>query len=100
MTTTTDLTVANTIAAQIGFRAFQMMGTKYKVCDTLSLAFDIHGSAVANKVKVILELDDTYTVQFWKCRSYTAKMVLEIEGIYADSLNQCIEYRTGLALSL
>jgi len=101
--TKTDLTVANTIARQIGARAFQMMGTITKLGTANSLIFNLRGSpAGISKIEVTLDPSDTYTVKFWRgaCGRHLAKLVHEIDNVYADGLNQCIEHTTGLLLSL
>ena len=100
MTTLSFLTVANTIAAQIGARAFYMMGTRQKFGDSDSLRFDIRGSVRGNKVVVTLDASDTYTVQLFKVRGLASRMVVENSGVYNDGLRQVIEGMTGLALSL
>lgn len=99
-TTENTLAVANTIAQQIGHRAFLMMGTRYKMGDANSLTFDVRGDDTCNRIQVILDDDDTYTLKFFRCRGIKAELVHESHAVYADGLQQCIEYRTGLALSL
>lgn len=107
MTTTTDMAVANEIARQIGGRAFYMMGTQHKVGEENALTFDIRGSRAVNKVRVILDGDDTYSVEFWKipgpqgwANGKVPVIVHKSEGIYNDGLHQCIESNTGIYLSL
>lgn len=105
--TTSALTVANTIASQIGARAFYMMGTRHKLGDANSLTFDIRGCREINKVRVVLDPSDTYTVDFWKVpgpagfiRGDAPKVVKSLEGVYEDMLHAIIEETTGLRLSL
>ena len=100
MTTASVLTVANTIAQQIGARAFFMMGTRRKLGTSDSLIFDIRGSVRGNKVVVTLDASDTYTVQLFKVRGLASRMVVENSGVYNDGLRQVIEGMTGLDLSL
>lgn len=100
MTTTNVLTVANTIAAQIGSRAFYMMGTRQKLGDSYSLRFDIRGSVRGNRICVTLDASDTYTVELFKVRGMSSRLVAENSGVYNDGLRQVIEGMTGLALSL
>ncbi len=97
---TTELAVANTISTQIGRRAFLMMGTKGQVGTDNALTFDIHGCPKFSKVRVTLELNDTYKVEFFKHRKFEQVAYLERTGVYAEQLNQCIEHNTGLCLSL
>jgi hypothetical protein len=99
MTTTSVLTVANTIAAQIGARAFFMMGTRNKLGTADSLIFDLRGSARGNKIVVTLDASDTYTVQLFKTRGLSSRMVVENSGVYNDGLRQVIEGMTGLVLT-
>lgn len=96
----TDLSVAQTIADQIGGRAFLMMGTKHKLGGENFLSFDIRGCQKFNKIQITLEPNDTYKVEFFKFRKFERVNYLCRDMIYADGLKQCIEYNTGLALSL
>jgi hypothetical protein len=99
----TDMTVANTIARQIGHRAFVMMGTRYKLGDERSLTFDVRGSRTVNKIRVTLNTGDLYDVDFLKVgRAPTYRVVLvdERTDIYFDALREVIERATGLRLSL
>ena len=61
-----NLQIAQTIADQIGARAFQMLGTRQKFADGPGLLFDIRGSRRWNKIRVELDPQDTYTVTFYK----------------------------------
>lgn len=96
----TDLTVANTIAAQIGRQAFIMMGTRFKVGDDNSLRFDVRGSRKVTHVKVTLNAQDTYDIAFLKVRGTKVTEVSTSEGVYNDMLQDVIENHTGLFLSL
>jgi hypothetical protein len=109
-TTTEAKTIPEIIAAQIGSRAFFMMGTNQKIGDGATLAFNVRGARETgcNKIRVTLCGDDTYCVEFWRvpvgARAIVAGkapvLLHHSEGVYADGLHQCIEYHTGLALSL
>jgi len=99
-TPNTDLTVATTIAQQIGHRAFVMMGTRHKLGGENFLSFDIHGCRDYSKVQITLQRDDTYTVEFFKFRQWEKLRHKTVDSVYADGLKQCIEYNTGLCLSL
>jgi len=100
----TDMTVANTIARQIGHRAFLMMGTRYKLGDDQSLTFDIRGSRTVNKIRVTLNVMDLYDLTFWKVTrrngEFKVKVVDVRNDIYFDGLREVIERVTGLCLSL
>lgn len=91
--------VAQTIADQIGHRAFVMMGTTMLVRDERALSFSIK-SRKFNKVRITLALDDTYTMEFFKFRGVDLIRTETVEGVYADNLHSVIEARTGLFLSL
>ena len=92
--------IADTIADQIGARAFSMMGTNAKLSDGKSLVFNIKGCQRWNKCRVDLAGDDTYTVTFYKVRGASVTKGEPIECIYFDMLLHCIESNTGLGLSL
>ena len=99
----TDLSVAKTIAQQIGNRAFQMMGTMNKMGTANSLVFNLRGSPLGiDKIEVILQPSDTYTLRFWRlgCGKNSIKLIDTVEGVYADGLHLAIESKTGLRLSL
>jgi hypothetical protein len=96
---TIDLRVAETISDQIGRRAFLMLGTTQKVADEKSLLFNVRSSKAVNKVRVTLDLSDTYTVEFFKigrAPRFDVKVVAEVEGVYFDQLHEIIERHTGL----
>lgn len=100
----TDMTVANTIARQIGSRAFLMLGTRQKLGDTDSLTFDCRGSRAVNKIRVTLNGRDLYDLTFWKVTrrngQFKVNVVEQVEDVYFDSLRGVIERVTGLHLSL
>jgi len=108
----TDLTVANTIRAQIGRGALFMMGAKDFVGSADSLTFKVRGSKKCNAITVKLEADDTYTITFkkvvssrinrktWEVRPGRIDTVKELSGVYCDGLCQAFEMVTGLATKL
>lgn len=100
MPASSQLTVANEIARQIGQRAFTMMGTRNKLGDDKSLTFDIRGCKLFSKVKVTLGGDDLYTVEFFKFRKFAISRFEAVAAVDAESLNRVIESKTGLYLSL
>ena len=61
-------TIATTILSQLGGHHFVVMtGAKRMVAIENGLRFNIGSNgSKANMVKVILNADDTYTMQFWK----------------------------------
>src|SRR4051812_17080735 len=100
---TTDLTVANTIAEQIGNRAFIMMGTTQKVGDEKSLMFNIRGTKFCNKIRVTLNASDLYDVEFIKIGRAPGFEVATpgmCFNVYAEDLRVTIEEYSGLRLAL
>lgn len=104
MTTSTDMTVANTIAQQMGGtgRLSVMVGAKHFAGSENSLQFHFKGCRKANIVKVELSPLDTYTVTFYKYNKRTLEcpVIKETEGVYCDMLKEIFENFTGLYLSL
>lgn len=96
--------VAQTIAAQIGNRAFAMMGAKNLLGGNDHLQFKVGKNAKGvTHITVTLDPSDTYTVKFQKVNKRTAGGVKELaacEDVYVDSLKTVIELNTGLYLSL
>ncbi len=81
--------IATTILRQLGGNVFiSMVGAKDFVYDTNCLQFGFKGSRKANKCKIILNANDTYTVQFYKLKmkTFECPMVYEVKEIYNDSL--------------
>lgn len=95
-----NLEVADTIRAQIGGRAFLMLGAKDLLAIENGLQFKIRGSRNANVVQIVLDASDTYTVTFQKGRGLNWRTVAEVSDVYADSLHRVIESNTGLYTSL
>lgn len=100
--TQNKLEIANTIAQQIGGRAFFMMGTRHKLGGDNYLVFDIRGCSNYNKIRVTLDLgSDTYVLQFIKVnRMGHILREKSIADVYAENMNRIIADETGLALSL
>ena len=102
--TAQTLQVANTIADQIGARAFAMMGATNKLADASSLTFKVGRNArKVTHVTVTLDPTDTYTVEFVKCGRaprYTRTVLATVSNVYEDGLRAVIETNTGLYLSL
>jgi hypothetical protein len=103
----TDMIVAQTISDQIGRKAFLMLGAKDLMGDANSLTFKIGRNAQGvTHVRVQLDPDDTYTMQFLKVRNskkppyYERKVLSEASGIYVDQLRSIITEKTGLYTSL
>jgi hypothetical protein len=96
--------VANTILGQMGGagRLAAMVGASMFVGGENSLMFAFKGCPKANKCRVTLDADDTYTVDFFKLknRGLDVATFKSVDGIYADQLRRLFEQTTGLALSL
>lgn len=95
-----NLEVANTIAGQIGHKAFVMMGTTFKTGSSDSLTFNVTASRKFSHVKITLDPSDTYTVKFFKIRGAQVTAEKEFEGVYADGLHQLIESVCKIRMSL
>ena len=101
-TTQTDMTVANTILAQLGGNRFMVMtGSKQPMGDASSLTIKIGRGAKdgINCLKVTLDASDTYTMTFYKlgrAPSFKVETVKELDGIYGDSLQDIFTSVTGM----
>lgn len=96
-----DLTVANTILAQLGGNKFTVMtGAKNLMggSDNLSFRFPQHNGV--NYCKITLNAYDTYNVEFGMIRkkdgvpTYTRKEF--ITDVYNDGLQEVFTAQTGL----
>ena len=102
----TEITVSQTIADQIGSRAFYMLGASKKPIIAIEngISFGVGRNAKrVTHVRVVLTPDDLYTLEFLNCnarRAETVKTLTTVEGVYADHLRTVIEAETGLATSL
>jgi hypothetical protein len=98
-------TTAKTIISQIGNKALCMMGCKQIV--TSENAVDLFigigakcGGKAVNRIRIILQPNDTYTVEFCKYAKFTMTTIKSLDLVYADMLHQVIECNTGFYLSL
>ncbi len=95
------LTVAKTIANQIGNGALFMIGAKNLAGDDNSLSFKIgRNSKSVTHIRVTLNSLDLYDVEFLRCNKNGIKKVSVASGVYNDMLNSIIETHTGLYTSL
>lgn len=96
----TDMTVSKTILAQLGGNKFiAMTGAKNFVGGNDSLAFSIPGTMTknkSNKVRIVLDPSDTYTMTFYKIRGIDFKEVDSVSGVYAEDLQRIFAAKTGL----
>lgn len=100
----TDMTVANTILAQLGGRRFiAMTGAKDLTGGSDSLFFSVGRNAKRiNRVKVTLTAADDYTVEFgrYSPKNFTYTPVETVEGVYCENLTDVFTQGTGLLTSL
>lgn len=94
--------VADTIIKQMGGygKLSAMVGAKHFTVNESGVGFRFSLCRKANHLKVILNGDDTYTMQFYKMGKYDFKMVNEVDGVYWEMLKPIFEKYTGLYLSL
>ena len=97
-----DLTVANTIAKQLGGtrRLSAMIGAKNFTGDDNSLKFSFKGSKKANLLKVTLNSSDLYDMTFCKVRKFDFEDIREVKDVFCEDMKQIFERMTGLYLSL
>ena len=95
------MTIAKTIADQLGNMALRMMGAKNLLAGSDYLQFKIGRNAKGvNLIRIILTPADLYKVEFIKVRKLQCKTVAEHDGVYADMLHGIIEDETGMYLSM
>jgi len=96
-------TVGQTILEQMGGAGMvrTMIGGTPLLMDN-GLQIDFKGCRKANKVRIVLMADDTYTVTFYKFSRKTldCPAVKGFELVYADQLVNVFEQFTGLTLRL
>jgi hypothetical protein len=93
-----DIAIAREIARQLGSQTLALLGATQLVGGENFLQFKIKGCRKINCIKIVLDANDTYTVEFWKVNARTDEVVKvsEHEGIYFDMLHDLIERHTGL----
>lgn len=99
----TDMTIANTILAQLGGAKFRAMtGAHSFTGDAHALTFKFpNGRAKVFACKIRLNAMDTYDVEFFKKDGkYNVVMSDYLEGVYADMLGDMFTRITGLDVSL
>lgn len=98
--------VANTIVEQLGGRKFiAMTGARNFLGDANSVSFRLPGGGGfcrdgINRVTVILEPSDTYTMTFFRVRDTVATVIATHHDVYFDMLQELFTHETGLAVSL
>lgn len=83
-----------------GCQFIAMCGVQYPAFDgsqpTPNLSFKFRGSPVANFCKIVVDGNDTYTVTFIKVRGTNVETVKELDGVYAEMLQDIFTETTGL----
>lgn len=95
--------VAQTILAQLGGNHFVVMtGSKNFVGGSDSLSFSVGRGAKdkINKVRITLDANDTYTVEYFYLRGVNLKEVAKSEGLYFDMLQSDFTEKTGFFTKL
>jgi hypothetical protein len=96
--------IAQTILQQLGGHHFTVMtGAKNFVAIDNGLRFQIGRNATrANCVKVILDWDDTYTMQFWykgrEVNVYSIMMKYMDKGLSEQEFNETVKKATDKAM--
>jgi hypothetical protein len=102
----TDKSVALTILQQLGGNKFTVMtGARNLIAIESGLSFRLPGASGFTKqginyVKITLDADDTYTMEFGRVRGMTYKVLKTHNGIYFDQLQEIFTSETGLATHL
>lgn len=94
-------TIAQTIIRQLPRTAFAMMGAR----DLLDVGNGIQFKPGANArkvsaIRIVLEADDTYTVEIYRGRGLRMAIAETHVNVYADNLAPVLEASTGLYLTL
>lgn len=96
--------VATTIYQQLGGNRFSLMtGAKDILSDGNALQFKLparFANQGINFVRIKLERNDTYTMEFYKFRGLDLKAIETREMVYADELRAVFTAVTGLDCSL
>lgn len=99
-------------SSQIGHTILQQMGGGGKIAAMLGVKkFILLPNGVkfqwpnkqrtrGNLVEILLDPDDTYTMNFYNASGSGAKLVKEYKMVYADQLKKIFETQTGWFLSL
>jgi uncharacterized protein YabE (DUF348 family) len=98
MTDNRHMEVAETILAQLGGNRFlRMTGTRQLVAIENGLRMALAENKIgANKLDVVLDASDTYSLRFMAVRGTKATTVKLSEGVYAEELEAAFTHVTGL----
>ena len=95
------MSVAQTIAQQIGHKALYMIGAKNIFASPNSLQLNLGRNAGNwNKLKIALNELDLYDMTFYKIRKLKITAEKTLQNVYCDQLHDIIESETGLKTSL
>ena len=100
------MSVAQTILQQLGGNKFLVMtGAKNLVNHSKenALSFKLPSKFATdgiNYVKITLQPNDTYTMEFGKVWGVKYKVIHTVEGVYCDMLQTIFTDKTGLDTSL
>ena len=94
--------VAQEILRQLGGAEFTLMTGACNLCaDANSLRLSLTDAKDGiNKVHIVLEPSDTYTVRFYRIRGANMLLVSEHTDMYFDQLQDLFEQCTGLLVTL
>ena len=94
--------IAATILSQLGGNRFiAMTGAKNLVSGNGTLGFKIgRNSGKCNHVRITLNSNDTYKIEFINVRKMEFKTTSEFNDVYADQLQSIFTEVTGLYTSL
>ena len=91
---------------QLGGSAMRAMTGAYNFMtdgdNVLWFMFKAGTVKTGNKCKLVLEADDTYTMEFygWNKRTFDCKKVASFEGLFNWDLKRIFTQQTGLYVSL
>lgn len=95
------MSIASTILAQLGGNKFLVMTGAKNAMGTDSLSMQLaRSSSKANRLKIKLEANDTYTMIFGRYAKLEVKTVAEYRDVYADQLRSIFEAETGMITAL
>lgn len=97
-----NLEVARTIVQQLGNEALTLLGANNVLANGPGLQFNIRGCRKINRIQIVLDPSDTYTLTFAKIsqRGLDYKVVATVADVYCDQLHDIIEAQTGLYTTL
>ena len=94
------MSVAQTILQQLGGNKFRVMtGAKDFIGSDNALSFSLPSNFAKggiNRIRVVLDADDTYVMGFHKVRGTSVIDVARESGLYFDMLQSTFTQHTGL----